>query len=159
MMILIDGYNLLHSIQKTSEDLESITDVQLCNIISRYLVRIAEDGEIIFDGIGPPEKSAFDNINKLEVIFAGRTSDADSVIEDKIKTSTAPKKLTVVSSDRRIRRAARARKAVSVKSDVFWGRLCKQLARKNLPKEPAEKRHGLTESETEQWLELFDLNQ
>ncbi len=158
-MFLIDGYNLLHSIQKTSEDFESVTDVQLCHALGRYLGRIAETGEIVFDGTGPPEKNAFDNINKLEVIFAGRTSDADTVIEDKIKTSTAPKKLTVVSSDRRVRKAARARKAVSVKSDVFWGRLCKQLARKNPPKEPAEKRHGLTESETEKWLELFDLNQ
>jgi predicted RNA-binding protein with PIN domain len=118
-----------------------------------------EKGEIIFDGTGPPDKSGFDNLSNLEVFFAGLGTDADTVIEDKISVSTAPKKLTIVSSDRRLRSAARKRKATSIKSDVFWNDLQKQLSRKRPAKEPAEKRQGLNEGETEQWLDFFGFGQ
>jgi len=159
MPVIIDGYNLLHSIQKTSEDSESITDVQLCWIVGRYLGLTNEKGEIVFDGTGPPDKSRFDNISNLEVFFAGLATDADTVIEDKIKANTAPKRLTVVSSDRRLRDAARARRATAVKSQVFWDNVQKQLRRKRTIKEPPAKRRGLTESETRQWLKFFDLDE
>ena len=158
-MIIIDGHNLLHAIHKVDEGYESISDVQLCWIVSRYLKLTGERGEIIFDGTGPRDKSGFDNISNLEVFFAGLHSDTDTVIEDKIKASTAPKRLTIVSSDRRLRKAARARKAISIKSDVFWNNVQKQLSRKRPPREPAAKRRGLSESETKQWLEFFGLEQ
>ncbi|MCK4752268.1 MAG: NYN domain-containing protein [Planctomycetes bacterium] len=159
MPVIVDGYNLLRAIQKAHEQFESVSDVQLCRILGRYLKSVGEKGEIIFDGIGPPDKTGFDNISNLEVFFVGFNTDADSVIEDKIKANTAPKRLAVVSSDRRIRSAAQKRKATSLKSDVFWDRLQKQLSRKRTIKEPKAKRAGLTESETEQWLKIFGIEQ
>jgi len=158
-MIIVDGYNLLRSIQKTDEEFESISDVQLCHIVGRYLKLISEKGEIVFDGTGPPDKAGFDNISNLEVFFVGQGSDADTVIEDKITASTAPKRLAVVSSDRRLARAARVRKATAVKSLLFWDNLQKRLSRKRTPKEPPGKRRGLSESETKQWLEIFGFGQ
>ncbi|RKY24587.1 MAG: hypothetical protein DRP62_03395 [Planctomycetota bacterium] len=158
-MIIIDGYNLLWSIQSRSEDLESISDVQLCCIVSRYLKLTNEKGQIIFDGIGPPDKSRFYNIRNLEVFFVGFNTDADTVIETRIMASTAPKGLTIVSSDRRIQKAAWARKATSIKSETFWDNLQKLLSRKKTASEPAAKRIGLNESETEQWLKFFGLEQ
>lgn len=157
MLFLIDGYNLLRSIHKTDEESESVTDVLLCRTIARYLCAIGQKGEIIFDGIGPPDKTGFDNIRNLEVIFSGRSLDADTVIEDKITADTAPKRLTVVSSDRRCRDAAKRRKAVSLKSEAFWLEICRQLDKKQRVKEPPEKRNGLSEGETKQWLEFFNL--
>ncbi len=121
---------------------------------------VNDTGVVIFDGIGPPEKTGFDSIANLEVGFSGRSRDADTVIEHKIKADTAPKRLVVVSSDRRLRDAARARKAKTVKSDEFWCEVVKYLGRKKKNKvEPREKFSGLTESETKQWLKLFDLEQ
>lgn len=157
MPFIIDGYNLLHFIQKASEDFGAITDVGLCRIISEYLRQINEKGEVVFDGTGPRDKTGFDNIRNLEVFFAGLRSDADTVIENKIKASTAPKRLMIVSSDRRLRDAGRKRKATIVKSQVFWDNVQKQLSRKAKVKEPPEKREGLTESETDRWLKIFDL--
>jgi predicted RNA-binding protein with PIN domain len=156
-MVIIDGHNLLHSICKVEEDSEAISEVQLCRILSKYMKLIGEKGEIIFDGTGPPDKASFDNISNLEVLFAGLGSDTDTVMEGKIKTSIAPKRLTIVSSDRRLRRAALTRKATTVKSEVFWKDVQKQLSRKRPKKEPEEKRLGLTESETDNWLEFFGL--
>ncbi|MCX5636207.1 MAG: NYN domain-containing protein [Planctomycetota bacterium] len=176
-MIIIDGCNLLWSIQGTGrripdtnvrgrvslsdadEESEPISEVQLCRIIGGYLKLIGESGEIIFDGAGPRDKSAFDNITNAEVFFAGPGRDADTVIEGKIKANTAPRRLVIVSSDRRLRRAARVRGAAAVKSQDFWERLQKELSRKKTTKEPAGKRHRLTESETKQWLEFLGFDE
>ena len=158
-MYFIDGHNLLHSIQKADESTGHISDVQLCRIIGSYLKLTGQKGEIIFDGIGPPDKSGFDGISNLEVFFAGLGTDTDTVIEDKIIANSAPRRLKIVSSDRRLRKAARARKAMSIKSEVFWNNIQKQLSRKKTAKEPTAKRRGLSESETRQWLEIFDLEQ
>jgi predicted RNA-binding protein with PIN domain len=158
-MFIIDGHNLLHAIRKTEQDCQELSDVQLCLIVGRYLTLIRKTGEIIFDGTGPRDKSGFDNISNLEVSFAGQGTDTDSVIEDKIRASTAPKGLTIVSSDRRLRRAARTRKAFVIKSVDFWNNVQKQLSRKKPKTEPIEKRMGLTEGETQQWLEFFGLEQ
>ncbi len=156
-MYIIDGHNLLYAIPKIDEYAASINDDQLCQMISIYLILTRQSGEIIFDGAGPRDKSRFDNINGLEVSFAGLGTDTDSVIEDKISTSTAPKRLIIVSSDRRLRKAARARKAVSIKSENFWNNVNKQLNRKRPKKEPGAKRHGLSDSETKQWLDYFGI--
>lgn len=158
-MIIIDGHNLLHSIVKIEHESGPISDIQLCWVISRYLKVVGEKGEIVFDGTGPRDKSQFDNIANLEVFFAGLGSDADTVIENKIRANTAPKRLSIVSSDRRLRDAARTRKATALKSDVFWDNLQKQLRRKKPVKEPEAKRMGLSESETKQWLEFFGIEQ
>ena len=158
-MFIIDGHNLLHSVHKVDEGFESISDVQLCRIIGSYLKLTGQSGEIIFDGTGPPDKSGFDGISNLEVFFAGLGTDTDTVIEDKIIANSAPRRLKVVSSDRRLRKAARARKATSIKSEAFWNNMQKQLNRKKVVKEPAAKRRGLSESETRQWLDIFGLEQ
>jgi len=160
MPYIIDGHNLLHSIQKIGEGSEQINEIQLCHIIGRYLKLTGEKGEIVFDGTGPRDKSLFENISNLEVFFAGLSTDADTVIEDKIKANTAPRRLMIVSSDRRVQSAARARRATVVKALIFWNDLCKRLSRrKKKAKEPKEKHEGLTESETEQWLKIFGLEQ
>jgi len=158
-MFIIDGHNLLHTVYKLEGESESISDVGLCRILGGYFKLTGEKGVMIFDGTGPPDKTGFDNISNLEVFFAGIRTDADTVIEDKISASTAPKGLTIVSSDRRLRAAARTRKATSMKSDVFWNDIQKQLNRKRPAKEPTEKRQGLNKGETEQWLEFFGFGQ
>jgi predicted RNA-binding protein with PIN domain len=159
MPVIVDGHNLLWSLHKSHEAEGSISDVQLCRTLGQYLRLVGEKGEIVFDGIGPPDKSGFDNISNLEVEFSGLASDCDSIIEHKIRIDTAPKRLTVVSSDRRLRDAARARRANSVKSEVFWAELLKELSRRREKREPPQKRQGISESETDQWMELFGLNE
>ena len=158
MPFLIDGYNLLWAVHKLADDSESVTDVQMCRIVSEYLKQTGESGEIVFDGIGPPDKSSFDNIENLEVFFTGVNVDADSVIENKIRANTAPRRLIVVSSDRRVRNAARARKATAVKSEKFFEQVGRQLRKKTSSVEPQAKQKGLSEGETEQWLKFFDLD-
>ncbi|MBN2588821.1 MAG: NYN domain-containing protein [Sedimentisphaerales bacterium] len=156
-MYIIDGHNLLHAVIKIDDVSGTINDVKLCRIIDYYLQLTGQKGELVFDGTGPRDKEAFGDFGNLEVFFAGTRSDADSVIEDKIKADSAPKRLIIVSSDRRIRKAARAKKAQAVKSEEFWNNLTKQLNKKRHVPEPSAKRQGLSDSETKKWLEIFGI--
>jgi uncharacterized protein len=155
MPVIVDGYNLLRAIEKLG--LTDITDIKMCYVISRYLKSNEEWGVIVFDGIGPRDKSAF-HFSNIEIVFSGTNRDADSVIEKEIAESSAPKKLTVVSSDRRIRFAARKRSAPDMKSDDFWHQIIQYMAMQTRERgrtEPREKFEGISEAETEQWLKIF----
>jgi hypothetical protein len=110
-VFIIDGNNLLHAIYKTEDNLSLISDIELCRILSNFLKLSRQTGEIIFDGTGPRDTSLYEKFNNLEVSFAGIGTDTDTVIEDKIKVNTSPKRLMIVSSDRRLRKAARTRKS------------------------------------------------
>ncbi|HUV64335.1 MAG TPA: NYN domain-containing protein [Sedimentisphaerales bacterium] len=158
-MFIIDGHNLLHAICKIEENARALSEPALCGVLGTYLRLTGETAAIVFDGTGPPDKGGFEGMSNLEVLFAGLGTDADTIIEDKIKASTAPKGLTIVSSDRRLQQAAHARRAMAIKSEVFWTELQKQLSRKRRPREPSAKRQGLSQSETEQWLKVFGIEQ
>jgi predicted RNA-binding protein with PIN domain len=158
-MYIIDGYNLLWSVHKVTERSEEISQLRLCRLVGRYLRVIGSRGQIVFDGIGPPDKTSFNCIVGLEVIFCGSGTDADGLIKAKIKADTAPKRLTVVSSDRVIRSAARARKAAAVKSERFWRDMITLLSNRVKAQEPAEKRQGLDQAQTKQWLKYLGFDQ
>ena len=155
MLFLIDGYNLLWSAHTSDEDAQSLTDLDLCRLVSDYIRIKKAKGQIVFDGIGPPDKKIFDSITSLEVIFTGKASDADTVIINKIRTYSAPKHLTVITSDRKIRDAASVKKVILVKSEEFLEQMLKQLSRRKRPVEPAAKRRGISDAETEHWLKVF----
>ena len=158
MPVIIDGHNLLWAVANTEED-KAITDVVLCRILDSYFGLVSQNAEIIFDGIGPPDKTEFNNVRNLAITFSGRRTDCDTVIEQMILVSTAPKLLTIVSSDRRLRDAASARKANSIKSEDFWDEVIKRISRQKTVKEPPGKRGGLTEAETQLWLKTFGIDQ
>ena len=61
-------------------------------------------------------------------MFASQDEDADTVIERLVAADSAPKRLTVVSSDHRLQRAAHRRKATAVDSDVWFAQLLRDRA-------------------------------
>ena len=69
MPVIIDGYNLLRAIEKLG--LTEITDVKMCHVISQYLKSNDEWGVVVFDGIGPRDKSAF-HFSNLKIDFFRR---------------------------------------------------------------------------------------
>ncbi len=56
----------------------------------------------------------------LTVRFAAKSGSADELIEELIRADSAPRRLMVVSSDHRLQRAARRRKATAIDSDVWY---------------------------------------
>jgi predicted RNA-binding protein with PIN domain len=159
-MTIIDGNNLLWALHQSLGEREITNEIELCRVLSKYFAQIDEIGQVVFDGAGPSDTSEFEAISNPEVFFAGFHHDADSVIEEKITVNTSPRRLTIVSSDRRLRKAASARHAAAVKSEEFWERVRRELNRKTpRRKEPEAKREGLSDSETDKWLEVFGLEE
>ena len=157
MPVLIDGYNLLRAVQKIIES-ETLTEPRLCRLLSDYFGLTGQKGQIVFDGTGERNKTAFENFSYLEVVFSGGQSDADTVIEEKITANSAPRDLLVVSSDRRLRASARKRKSQAIKSEEFWQVLADyftKLSKKRKVAEPRGKFEGITDAETDYWLKIF----
>lgn len=159
MPYLVDGYNLLRAIQRF-EEFALFDEVSLCRTISEFLSCVKDRGHVVFDGIGPPDKRELGGIRGIEVYFSGEDLEADDIIEEKIADNSAPKSLIVVSSDRRLRTAAKRRKATSIQVEPFWAFLCTQLEKAaNRPApEPKEKRGGITDQEADLWMDAFGMD-
>ncbi len=156
MPFLIDGYNLLRSVQKY-DAYADLTDAQLCHYLADFLRAVHDRGTIVFDGVGPPDKRELMGIKGLEIRFSGSNTDADTLIEWKIKENTAPRRLVVVSSDRRLRDAAGRRKAKSVPVDIFWPAMCRALeSASKTVSEPREKQKGIADEQVDSWMDYFD---
>jgi hypothetical protein len=93
----------------------------------------------------------------LAVRFAHKSEEADELIEELIRGDSAPKRLTVVSSDHRLQTAARRRRAKAVDSESWWETLLR--ARRERQKEPPAKgkpEGEISASEVEYWLHEFE---
>jgi predicted RNA-binding protein with PIN domain len=124
--LIIDGYNLLHVTGITGRhgDLHGSREALL-----RFLAGAIEEKQrtqttIVFDAAeappGLPRTIAYEG---MTVHFASNYEDADEQIEELIATSNVPRSLLVVSSDHRIQRAARRRRAQFVDSDVWFAEI------------------------------------
>jgi predicted RNA-binding protein with PIN domain len=156
MPLVIDGYNLLRAVQDHFER-SDIDEAQLCMLLREYLRLSRQQAAIIFDGIGPRNKERLQGVGELQIIFSGQGVEADAVIERMILENTAPKRLTVVSTDRRIATAAKHRKCQTARVLDFWQQLCNTMEKPQAIREPGEKRSGISSVETELWLREFGL--
>jgi predicted RNA-binding protein with PIN domain len=126
MALLIDGYNLLHATDIFGEagpgtELHR-TRLAFLNFLARAISkRQRAQTTIVFDAAGaPPGLPRTIYHEDMTVHFAARHSEADEMIEDLLEQHPAPRSLTVVSSDRRVQRAARHRGAAYVDSSQWY---------------------------------------
>lgn len=164
--IIIDGYNVLHAAGRflsrdTPGGLEQDRRDLLRHVSQRLTPRERRRTTVVFDARDrsafptPPHKEA-----ELWVVFADRDGDADETIERLIRKNSAPRRLCVVSSDHRLQKAARRRRATYLDSDVFLSRLARRASRteqRDEESEPTAKHTGgLPASEVEAWLRVFE---
>ena len=158
MPYLIDGNNLIFALAEVGPEVDR---VGLCELLAG-LVSAGEKVRVVFDGPAPaPPGDRRIAETGVAVTFCPG-SPADDEIIAQLETDTSPRLLTVVSSDRQIRRAATRRKCTSVTSEDFARRVSQILRVANGPAagrcEPREKRTGLTAEETRKWLAEFGLD-
>ncbi len=156
---LIDGNNLIFALIEVGPEVDR---VGLCLLLAP-LVEAGRRVRVVFDG-PPPERPGSQQIadTGVAVSFCPGSS-ADEEIIDRLNADSAPRLLTVVSSDRRIRKAAARRKCKSVRSEDFAKGLSQMLRLAGQPRptdkaEPPEKRKGLTPEQTRSWLDEFGLD-
>ncbi len=167
MPLLIDGYNLLNATGilgrgRGPGSLERARQALLNTLVESLPPDEVPRTTVVFDASESPWGVAKQTDHRgITVQFASKDADADTVIEQLIAADSAPKRLTVVSSDHRIQRAAKRRRATAVDSDIWFAQLLRNRAARtagsptaDLPKPEGE----LSPGEVEHWLREFGLN-
>lgn len=165
MPLLIDGYNLLHASGVLPRGRGPATLERARQALLQFLLNSLTEKElagatVVFDAAGaPPGLPSELRHGPIQVLFARGKAEADDLIEELIAADHAPRKLLVVSSDHRLQRAARRRRARSTDADAWYHAVAGRRAARNLaPPTRAEKpMPPQTPGETAAWLELFGL--
>jgi hypothetical protein len=169
MNLLIDGYNLMYRAGLLPRRIGPGTLERarhaLINLLLRHLPaeQIART-VLVFDAKdAPPDVPSEQQVGGLRVLFARDHDEADDLIEQLIRQESVPRRLLVVTSDQRLRTAARRRRAQAVKSEDWLDQLERDAAtrRPTGPAEPTppppQKEQPLSDEETAAWLQEFGL--
>lgn len=166
-MILIDGYNLLHAIGIAERAIGPGTLERARNALLRFLALSLDTDErlittIVFDSNdAPPGLPRELEHQGITVLYATDHESADELLEELIQAAKAPRRMTVVSSDHRVQRAAKRRRARAVDSEFWYEEIqaatCKSPEPPNAPSpKPSQ---PLTDDEVAHWLDAFgDIN-
>jgi uncharacterized protein len=163
MSLLIDGYNLLHASGILARGigpgvLERARTALLNFLAESLCAEELQRTTVVFDATHAPKGlERFTRHRGIDVRFALPGGEADDLIEQLIREDSAPRKLIVVSSDHRLHRAAKRRKATPIDSDRWYRDVLKRrLQRSDAPSEDRPNVDGpLSEQETAYWLQAF----
>jgi predicted RNA-binding protein with PIN domain len=164
MALLIDGYNLLHASGILGRGVGPGSLERSRGALIRFLSESLDDSvlrrtTVVFDAReAPPGLPREQKQLGLTVRFAEPGSDADALIEQLIASDSSPRRLTVVSSDHRLHKAARRRNATAIDSDRWYAEtLRKRIARQKRDAGGAKPSGPMTEAEVSFWLKEFGL--
>lgn len=156
MPYLVDGNNVIHALAADGVD---VGRQSLCRLLAA-LQKQGQNVRVVFDGPPPPPGLARQIDETGVAVDYAEARSADELIVEHINADSAPRRLTVVSTDRELRKAARRRRCGHITSEDFARMLVeidqrRRSAAATRPPEPKEKRHGLTEEQTRWWLREF----
>lgn len=126
MAYIIDGNNVMGQTPGWHRDKSESRRLLLAKVAAFARAKRARV-TVVFDG--EPDRVAPDDsaVRGVKVLYAERGSDADARIEKLVEASADPRGLTVVTSDRRLAFAVRARGATVVRSGDFRKQLDRVL--------------------------------
>ena len=134
--LLIDGYNLLFQTDLVGSNrsagwIEQARSRLLSHLDQHLESDLAANCLVVFDSTrGTGIQTDFHTNSGVSVRFSRGYDEADDLLEELITKNAHPKQLWVVSSDHRIQRRARARKAKPQDADLFWEQLLSQSTRR-----------------------------
>ncbi len=157
MPLLIDTYNVLHTTGVLPAEHAGIEVDDLIALLAASRYR-RHRCTLVCDGTGMSQHVSTTQ-GDMRVLYSGPTRTADDVMIDMLNADTAPRLLTVVSSDVAILKAARKRRCPLMRSTTLLAHLAHDV---DLPMRPrtARKRNTdpLPREEVKQWIHMFDLS-
>ncbi len=161
MPVLIDGNNLLYAASAAEALAPLMGRSMLCAALGEWARRRSQRVLVVFDGPAPqPALGRQTGHPRIQTRYSGPGVSADAVLIEVIERETSGRQLLVVSTDAEIRRAARRRRARSVRSEEFWAALRRDLSRPPPDSaEPEEKVAGLAPEAADAWLQEFGLGE
>lgn len=163
MALLVDTYNVLHTTGVLPPDLAGLGVLELRDLILTSRFRHMPV-VLVCDGLGPgvrgPDEASTAVDHGITIYYAGNHRDADSHIERAVRACTDPHRLNVVSSDRRIVRAARRRRCRVMGSEVFLETLESDWRRAGRKAAPPTQAYSipLDPGSIEWWRQYFGLD-
>lgn len=161
MALIVDGYNLLYAANIVGRGIGPGALERARNALLNFVVASVDPESlartvVVFDASeAPPGLPRTVEYRGITVHYASNYESADEMIEELIAADSAPRSLTVVSSDHRIQRAARRRRAKAVDSDVWHAGMVAKRNAGPAPSEPAKPAGPSSAAEVEYWLEKF----
>jgi predicted RNA-binding protein with PIN domain len=166
-ILLIDGYNLLHAAGMAQSHYRPGDLLRCRTRLLRFLLSKLSPAEIqgttvIFDARDPPpDRPAQVVVSGMRVLFANPGGDADVLIQTWLARHPSPRRVTLVSSDRVLQRAARSCGSKFIGSEDFVRELAGRNAgrtpkgKKAPPDEETKPDARATEEQTDYWLKIF----
>lgn len=150
MPYLIDGHNLIQAMPGISLE-DPHDEAKLVGALRGLMIGQGKKCTVIFDG-GLPGGSSRLSCNRVEVVFASSGQEADSRIINRIRNMRNASGWVLVSSDGRIREAAKRRKMAMLYAHKFAQLLEPKPAR---PNENEAHDSPLSDSDLQDWLHAF----
>lgn len=159
MRLLIDGYNLLNGVGFVNfhrpNSLEQSRRLLLKQIAEALPPDDLSHTTVVFDARNaPPGLPSILEFRGITIRFAPRSQEADDLLEELIQQNHTPRRLVVVSSDHRVQRMARRRRARAVDSDVWYSEILRNKRRIEEPAEPPDDEKPSPTAD-ESWPEFF----
>lgn len=161
MSLILDGYNVLFAAGILGRGVGPGTlqraRLTLLNLLAESLdEEAARRTIVVFDARDPPAHRPHRyDYRGIDVRFAVDAEGADEVIEELIRADSAPRQLTVVSSDHRLQKAARRRKAQAIDSDRWYAELLAERAQRRPAVASDEDKPLMIEFSPEEMLRQF----
>ncbi|MCY2925274.1 MAG: NYN domain-containing protein [Planctomycetota bacterium] len=152
---LIDGNNVLFALAQAGVYVER---GGLVGLLEGLAARENQHVTVVFDGaehVDSPRDERADV--RVRILYAAPRI-ADEIIESLIGSDSAPRRLTVVSSDHEILAAAHRRRCPGQTSEQFTRHLLQPPPHEAAPEAP-ERQGNLGPEETQRWLKEFGLDE
>lgn len=123
-MLLVDAYNALHVTGVLPPHLAGLDAPALAELVGRSRWGRGR-ATLVCDGVKP--RGWPREVEGVELRFAGPGRDADGLIERLLRDSPDPRRVTVVSTDQRLRKAAKRAGASSLTSEAFLAQIAADM--------------------------------
>lgn len=154
MRYLIDGYNLIFSLDEEESSLQESREL-IINKLKKLSTVLSATFTVVFDAAHDDSEWNRSHTGDLEIIFTERGETADECIIDEVRRAKTPAAITVVTSDKGLSLEAKTLGAQTKKSCAFLSWSSRKFSTYQ-PDEVEEKPPFKSSYEFDRWLYIFE---